>query len=153
MANKIEGTVRLAVQPVIEANGMELVDVEYRKRDDMPQITVYIHKAGGVSLNDCELIHNAIDAPLDAADPTGGAPYVLNVSSPGLDRAFKYDSDFARNVGEELEIRFFNTFDGKKSIEAKLLSFNADTVTVLYQGRETVFHRDKLAKVSIAVKF
>ena len=52
-------------------------------------LTIYIDKVGGVTIDDCEALHRLIDAPLDELDPTGGVAYTLNVSSCGLDRPLK----------------------------------------------------------------
>lgn len=77
------------INPIVDGLGYEIVDVEWAKRDGADNLTVYIDIPTGVSLDDCEKVHRAIDPALDELDPTDGKPYVLNVSSPGLDRPFK----------------------------------------------------------------
>ena len=71
--SKITDCVKELVEPIISANGMELVDVEYKKLYGQDTLVIYIDKDGGVDLNDCELIHNAIDAPIDDLDQIGRA--------------------------------------------------------------------------------
>lgn len=153
MANKIEAVVKDAVQPIIETLGMELVDVEYRTRDDVINITVYIYNPQGTDLDSCERVHNAIGTVLDEADPTGGKPYVLNVSSPGLDRAFKTPRDFERNIGKDVEIKFFAPFEGKKKMTAKLLENNETSVKVMFEEKEVSIRKDRIAKIHQAITF
>lgn len=153
MANKVEKIVENAVTPVLESLGVELVDVDYRTRDGEINITVFIYKEGGTDLDTCETVHRAIDGVLDDADPTQGAPYILNVSSPGLDRAFKTDRDYMRNIGCDVEIKFFSPYNGEKRIEAKLLSYDGNCVKVEYDGRETAIKLSRIAKMNCAIKF
>lgn len=68
------------IDPIVSGLGYEIVDVEWAKRDGADNLTVYIDVPTGVSLDDCEKVHRAIDPALDELDPTDGKPYVLNVS-------------------------------------------------------------------------
>ena len=111
--------------------GYELVDVSYKKEYGIPTLTVYIWRKGGISLDDCEKVHNAISAPLDELNPTGEVAYHLNVSSPGLDRPIVTQRDYERNVDEEIELTFKEPFNGKKKINGKLISVSSDGEIIL----------------------
>ena len=111
--------------------GYELVDVSYKKEYGIPTLTVYIWRKGGISLDDCEKVHNAISAPLDELNPTGEVAYHLNVSSPGLDRPIVTQRDYERNVDEEIELTFKEPFNGKKKINGKLISVSGDGEIIL----------------------
>ena len=88
------------VAPIAESFGCELVEVEFAKKHNGDNLTVFIDKKDGyIDIVDCETVHTAIDEPLDELDPTQGKPYTLNVSSPGIDRPIVTDKDFARNIG------------------------------------------------------
>jgi len=89
------------IKEVLDTLGYELVDVEYKTLYGDKHLIVYIASEHGVSLDDCEKVSNALDAPLDALDPTVDAPYCLDVSSPGLDRPFKSQRDYERNYGSD----------------------------------------------------
>ena len=95
MAKTIE-IVKEKICPIISELGYEVVDVEYSKKVDGMNLTFYIDSPNGITLDDCERVHKAIDGPLDELDPTGDATYILNVSSCGLDRPIKTDSDLKR---------------------------------------------------------
>ena len=111
-------------EPYAAALGLELVEVEYVKKHDGMNLTLFIDKDGGVTINDCEALHRAIDAPLDDLDPTDGNSYTLNVSSLGLDRPLKTPRDFARNLDKEIEVVFYAPFDGSKKLVGVLQSFD-----------------------------
>ncbi len=135
--SKIADAAEQVVRPIIEAHGMELVDVEFKKLYGTPTLTIYIDKPGGVSLDDCELIHRAIDAPIDELDPTDGMAYNLNVSSPGLDRPFKTLRDYQRKLGEKVEVSLYVPLDGKKKFIAVLIDANEEEIT-LQDGDKTI---------------
>lgn len=105
--------------PYGEALGIEVVEVEF-KQGKNPSMTVFIDKVGGIDLNACESFHRSIDEPLDELDPTFGQPYTLNCSSLGLDRPFKTQRDYERNIGEEVEVKLFKAIGGKKLLEGVL---------------------------------
>ena len=107
--------IRAFLEKIATPMGVEIVDVEFDKRTEA--LTIYIETENGVDLDACEKFHNAINDPIDELDPSNGAPYTLNVSSPGLDRPFKTNRDFERNLGEEVEIKLFAPLKGKKFLE------------------------------------
>ena len=135
--SKIADAAEQIVRPIVEANGMELVEVEFKKLYGTPTLTVYIDKPGGVSLDDCELIHRAIDGPMDELDPTEGAPYNLNVSSPGLDRPLKTLNDYNRKLGEKVEVSLYAPVEGKKKYIAVLDEATEEEIT-LKEGEKTI---------------
>ena len=109
--SKITESVKILVEPIVENLGMELVDVEFKKLYGQDTLIVYVDKEGGVCLDDCENVHNAIDQPLDNLDPTLGKPYNLNVSSPGIDRPLKTAKDFNKKIGLEMEVSLFKPIE------------------------------------------
>ncbi len=136
--------------PYAEETGVFLVDAEWDMRT--PALTVYIDTEGGLDLVTCEKFHRAIDAPLDELDPTFGAPYTLNCSSPGLDRPFKHAEDFARHIGEKIEIRLYAPFAGKKYYEGELLSFQDGLIKISADGQETEIPFEKCSKVCLWIE-
>ena len=100
--NTIIEKVRQALTPIIENLGFEIVDVEYVKRADGMNLTIYIDISRGVTIDDCETVHNAVNPVIDELNPTQDQPYIFNISSPGLDRPFKTQRDFERNYGKEV---------------------------------------------------
>lgn len=143
--------IRAFMESIAIPMGIEIVDVEWNDRS--AALTVYIETEQGVDLDTCEKFHNAIMEPIDGFDPTFDAPYTLNVSSPGLDRPFKTERDFERNVGKEVEIKLYAPLKGKKFIEGFLINFDANSVTVKTDKEELKIARNKIAKINKAIKF
>ena len=132
--------------------GVELVDAEF-KISQNPQLTVYIDTEDGVDLVTCERYHRALDPVLDELDPTFGSPYTLNVSSPGLDRAFKTARDFERAIGLDVEVKLYAPLKGKKFLEGVLCDYDGNTVTIEIDGATQKLELTKIAKINKAVKF
>ena len=133
--SKIADSVEQLVKPIVEGLGMELVEVEFAKTKQGDALTVFIDKEGGVSLYDCEAVHNAIDAPLDELDPTQGKPYTLNVSSPGIDRPFKSDRDYVKHIGTKVETSLFAPIEGVgKKFVATLTAYDPQTATATLEA-------------------
>ncbi len=140
------------IQAFADQMGVELVDIDIKKGAN-PSLTVYIETESGVDLDTLEKFHNLIDAPLDEFDPTYQYPYTLNVSSPGVDRPFKTDRDFERNIGKMCEVKLYNPIMGKKFFEGTLVEFDKNTVTLDVSGEPLKIERNKIAKICQAVIF
>lgn len=154
--SKISDSVQQLIQPILDSMNIELVEVEFKKRGENDgSLTVYIDKDGGVSLDDCEAVHNAIDAPLDELDPTSGKPYTLNVSSPGLDRPFKTLRDYRKHLGEEIEISLYKPVEGNKKFDAVLddVDDGFTSVTVTLNKKTIQLNIKDIALARAVIKF
>lgn len=141
------------VSPIAEGFGLEVVEVEYTKKHDGMNLTIFIDKDGGVCINDCEALHRAIDEPLDKLNPTDDQPYILNVSSLGLDRPLTTPRDFSRNKGKEIEVVFFAPYDGRKKLVGVLTEFDENGFTLTTNEKEYVIGYGKPAKIKPVIKF
>ena len=126
---KITEAVDRAVRATVEVLGFELDEVEYQKEHGNWVLTLYIDAPDGVSLDDCERVSRAVDPILDEADPIPDA-YYLSVSSIGIDRPLRKDKDFARNVGNKLDVKLYAPVNKKKEFVGTLVSFDADSFTI-----------------------
>ena len=142
------------VTPIANGFGLEIVEVAYEKKSDGMNLTIYIDKRGGVTIDDCEKLHNAIDEPLDELDPTNGQSYTLNVSSPGLDRELKTDRDFERNIGEVLEINLFKKIGLSKKFVGELKKVDSENIIIVtLKGKEMQINRDLISKATKYIDF
>ena len=149
----IETKTEELVLPIIEANNFELVDVEYVKEGANWYLRVYADKEGGIAIDDCVLISRSLEEKLDAEDFIEDA-YILEVSSPGLGRPLKKEKDFARSIGEEVEIRTYRAIDRQKEFTGILKGFDENTVTIIYEDEtEQVFDRAEIALIRLALDF
>ena len=147
-----ESRAEALIQPIIEANGLELVDTEYVKEAGTWYLRYYIDKTGGVTIGDCETVSRAVSDLLDREDFIAEA-YVLEVSSPGLGRQIKKEKDFARNLGKPVEIRLFQPVEKRKECTGALTAYDADTVTVETDGAQLVLERKNIALIREYVDF
>ncbi len=144
--------IQSAAQPIADEMAIELVEVEFKQGKD-PALTFYIDVEGGVDLDTCEKFHRAIDLVLDDLDPTFGAPYTLNVSSPGLDRPIKTDRDFQKAMGKKVEVKLFAPMQGKKLFEGVLKGHDENCVYIQEKDEELKFEKSKIAKLCRAIDF
>lgn len=138
--------------PIANELEIEIVEVEF-KQGKAPALTVYIDTETGVDLNTCEKFHRAIDPVLDELDPTFGAPYTLNVSSPGLDRPLKTERDYKKCLNEKVEVKLYAPLKGQKYFESKLVGFDEHTVELEDKGEIIRIEKTKIAKICRAIDF
>ena len=133
----------------VEGLGYRLWDVEYAKEGADYHLTVTIDSDDGITIDDCERVHRAIDPLLDEADPIESF-YYLEVSSPGLERELKTEAHILASVGETVEVRLFAPKDGAKVFTGELGEPSEDGRIVILDasGNEIVFSRDEIAKIS-----
>lgn len=140
------------LEPTVKNLGYELYEVEFQKEYDNWVLTLFIDKEGGIDLDDCERVSNAVDPILDETDPIEQA-YYLSVSSIGIDRPLKKDKDFHRNIGKKLDIRLYAPLDGKKEFTGELISFDAESFTVKTDKIEKQIARKACALVRPHIDF
>ena len=141
------------ILPIVEANGFELVDVEYVKEGQNWYLRAYIDKEGGITVDDCEIVSRELSDILDEKDFIDEA-YILEVSSPGLGRPLKKEKDFKRSLGEEVEIRTYRVIDRQKEFTGILKAYDENTVTIAYEDdTEQTFERADIALIRLALDF
>ena len=107
----IIGRIRDVVVPILDSMGLELVDLELSGRGNGSHLRIFIDKAGGITVEDCELASRYIGHALDAADPLPGS-YMLEVSSPGLDRPLRRIEDYQRSLGKLVRLKLGHPLNG-----------------------------------------
>ena len=128
MANRVEEAVEKIAEEILANTDYELVDVEYVKERDW-FVRVYIDKEGGIGLDDCQEVSGLLDEKLEELNIINDR-YILEVSSPGLDRALKKEKDFKREMGKVVDITLYKAIDGEKMITGKLTGYTKDIITI-----------------------
>ncbi len=147
--SKISEQIEKFIEPIVTELGYEIVEVEFAKKHNGDNLTVFIDKKDGyIDIVDCETVHTAIDEPLDELDPTQGKPYTLNVSSPGIDRPIVSDKDYNRNLGEVLEVKLFQAIQKKKIFIGKLLSFDETSIELEVENETVKLERKMISKAT-----
>lgn len=142
------------IVPIIEKMGYDVVEVEYAKKVDGMNLTFYIDKECGITLEDCENVSNAISDLLDEINVTDDVPYLLNVSSPGLDRPIKNEKDFKRNKDKDVEIKLYAPLNGQKSFIGSLCNLtDSEYIIKTKNGEIMAFNKDKVAICLPVIKF
>lgn len=134
------------IAPIIEQNQFELVDVEYVKEGGTWYLRAYIDKPGGITVDDCEVVSRALSDLLDKHDFIEDA-YVLEVSSPGLGRPLKKEKDFARSIGEEVDVRTFRAISHQKEFTGILRDYDKEKIVLEMEDQELL----EIARADIAL--
>ncbi len=144
------------VEPVLESEEMELVDVECLKRQSDWMIRIYMDKEGGVGLDDCALISGEVGDLLDVHETPPG-PFNLEISSPGLDRPLVRDKDFIKYAGHRVKISVAEKIEKKRNFRGKLVDFvekNGEKVLVVdVEGKIYNIPRDIVVKANLQYEF
>ena len=138
--------------PIVEQNEFELVDVEYVKEAGNWYLRGYIDKPGGITVNDCETVSRAFSDKLDENDFIEDS-YIMEISSPGLDRPLKKEKDFQRNMGKLVEVRTYRPIEKQKEFCGVLTAYDSNSVTIDEDGTERVFDKKDTALIRLAIEF
>ena len=153
MSRQITEVVQQLARPIVEQEGLELVDVEYKKEGPNWFLRVFIDRDdGGVDLDDCTRISEILGETLDERDPIPGA-YILEVSSPGAERPLNKEKDFLKAVGKNVYITTYEPIEGQKVFEGVLHQFDGTTLTVNEKKKSFEIPLEKVAKARLSVVF
>ena len=140
------------LEPIVEELGFELVDVEYVKEAGNWYLRGYIDKPGGITVNDCETVSRAFSDRLDEDDFIEDS-YIMEISSPGLDRPLKKEKDFKRSLGKLVEIRTYRPIEKQKEFCGILNAYDSNSVTIDEDGTERTFDKKDIALIRLAIEF
>ncbi len=148
-----EQRTRALLVQIMEDFRYELVDVEYVKEGGTWYLRIYIDKERGITIDDCEVVSRVLGDLLDREDFIEDS-YILEVSSPGLGRPLKKDSDFERSIGLKVEVKLYKPLDGKKEWTGVLISYDKDNIVIeLEDGTLKIIERFVIALVRLAFDF
>lgn len=153
MTHKIVDTVQQMLQPYIEQEGYDLVDIEYVKEGSHYFLRVYVDKPGGIDIDDCGKVSEYLSQELDRSDPVPNT-YFLEVSSPGAERPLKKESDFQNAIGKNVLIKTYEALDGLKEFEGELVSYDVEHgATVNMSGQVIQIPIAKIASARLCISF
>ena len=115
VSKEIVGQVQAIVNPILLSEGLELVEIQYRREARGWVLRLFIDKEGGVTLDDCTRISQEIGRNLDVEDFIL-TPYILEVSSPGLTRPLKEEKDFIKYCNHLVKVKTLNPIEGHRAI-------------------------------------
>ena len=134
-----------------EQHAVEIVDIELAGSSGRPLIRVFIDKESGVTLEDCAKFSRALSALLDVEDPVPSA-FVLEVSSPGLDRPLKRVRDFERSVGKLVRIITREMIENQNIFRGRITRVEGDTITLFFNDKEIDIPFDQISKARLEIE-
>jgi len=145
------------IAPVAAELGYELYDLEFVKEGLNWYLRLFIDNISadrGVTIDDCEAVSRAVEKILDAEDPIPQA-YILEVSSPGIDRRLKKERDFIRYAGREVDLKLYKPVNAKKAYRGELIGLENGLIRIKTAGGETgeeiAFERASVASCRLSL--
>ena len=140
------------LEPVFREGSIELVDVEYEKTGKIWTLRVFIDKNQGVTVGDCQKLSREIEDLIEVHELIS-VPYVLEVSSPGLDRLLKKERDFLRNKGKRIQIKTFLPINNKKQFSGTIKNFMNETLFLEDTSGIVEIKLGKIAQAKLIIEF
>ncbi len=151
--SRIAETVRELITPTADELGYLLWDVEYVKEGADMILRVTIDNDEGITIDDCERMTRAIDPILDEADPIEDS-YLLEVSSPGIERELSRPEHFDFCEGADVELRLFAPVDGSKAWRGILKGLNEQgQIVIEVAGTDRAFDASAVSKAKTVFEF
>lgn len=155
--NTVIQKVNELVQPILDEHHFELFDTEFVKEGPSWYLRVYIDKDGGITLEDCVTVSDALSEALDKCDPDPiPQQYFLEVSSPGAERPLRNEADYQKAVNDYIHVSLYQPVDGKKVYEGTLTKLSNDELSLDWldktRHKTVVIPRKLIAKARLAIK-
>lgn len=136
--------------------GFDLHDIQIQGSGRKTLLRVFIDKDGGVTIADCERMSKSLSALLDVEDPIK-APYILEVSSPGLDRPLIRQNDFQKNIGKLVRIVTLDRIDNQTFFIGRITDVGENWVRISYdkkgKSEDLFIPIDKISKARLEIEF
>ena len=140
------------IQPILDELGFELVDVEYLSDRGRWTLRLYIDREGGVTIDDCARVSNELGDLIDIKDVIEHE-YVLEVSSPGLNRPLKKEADFIRVIGKKVRLRTRMPLNGQRNFIGTLKDFKEHELFIQSEGQLITMAWTNVEKANLVYEF
>lgn len=134
---RIVNKVSQLVEPVVHEFGMEIVDVEFRPERGRWILRVFIDKEGGITVDDCASVSRELGDLIEAEDIID-YPYVLEISSPGLNRPLRKESDFIRSIGKMVKLKMSRPINRRRNFTGRLADVREGVIILLVDENNLV---------------
>ena len=139
-ANAPIGQITAIAEKMADQMGYELIEAAFEKENTGMYLRFYLDKEGGITLDDCESYHRALQPLLERFEYD-----FMEVCSPGVDRPIKNQRDAERCMGQQIEVRLYKPQDGQKVFTGMLTGYNAGDITLNMGEIERVFNKKDVA--------
>jgi ribosome maturation factor RimP len=142
--------VRVITEAILSNQGMELVDVEYRREGKGWVLRLYIDKGAGITIEDCSRVSQEVGRSLDVEDFIS-TPYTLEVSSPGLTRPLKSERDFIKYRNRWIKLKTIDPIENRRQFKGKLLGVSENGIEIEVDGRIFQIPLSNVAKANLEI--
>ena len=139
------------IEPSLLAKGLELVDAEFKKEGKIWVLRIFIDKAGGINLEDCQNVSRLVGDLIEVEDIIKSV-YTLEVSSPGLNRVLKKEKDFIKFVGKKICVLCRAPLNGRKNFTGNLTGFKEQAIHLEVDGQPHTIPLNRVAKANLVVE-
>lgn len=141
-------SLRSLIEPILEPEGIELIDLEFKVERGAWVLRLYIDTRGGVTLKHCELVSRQVGAMLDMEDPVDH-PYSLEVSSPGINRILGREKDFVQYAGSPVKIRTKRKLGGSRTFRGILMGIERGMIVLDVDGQRVEISPEDLERARL----
>jgi len=135
---KVAETVTDFVLPIAHSEDLNLIEVEFLKEGSDWILRIFLeNKDGDLTIEECEKVSRALSMILDEEDPIDKS-YILEVSSPGIERPLKTEEDFERFQGELIAVKTFKKINGEKEFIGTLKKFEEEKITLILKNDDEI---------------
>jgi ribosome maturation factor RimP len=152
MSKEIKDRVRVMADSIVVNEGMELVEIEYRRESVGWVLRLMIDKEGGVTLNDCTRISREVGRSLDVEDFISN-PYTLEVSSPGIKRPLKMEKDFIKYRNALIKVKTLDPIDHRRQFKGKWVGVSENEIEIETEGGVFQIPLSNVAKANLEIDF
>ena len=145
-------SVEALIRPLVNAEGCELWGVDLASSGRYSTLRIYIDREEGVSVDDCEAVSRRVSALLDVEEPISGQ-YTLEVSSPGMDRILFHLEQYVESVGETVDVRLSQAFEGRRKLTGVLAGVEDDEIVVHVGDDEYLLPLEWIQRARIVPRF
>ena len=149
---KVADMVFEKIKPLFK-DEIELVEVEYTKKNDGMHLIIYIEKDSGVTVEDCVAVSRLIDELLEELNPTNDSPYYLDISSYGLDKPLKYDWQFKKYQDKKVNVKLYAKIDNRKEFVAVLKQKTDEAVVFNLDDENVKINLKDIAYITPYIEF
>jgi len=150
MLKKLLDRISGIAEPILSNEGMELVEIEYRRESKGWVLRLYIDKERGVTLDDCTRISQEVGRSLDVEDFIS-TPYTLEVSSPGLARPLKKEKDFMKYCNQRVRVKTFDPIGNRRQFKGKLLGASENRIEIEIDRESFQIPLSNVAKANLEI--
>ncbi len=150
LEKEIVDRVRLILDPILLDEGMELVDIEYRRESRGWVLRLYLDKEGGITLDDCTRMSQEVGRILDVEDFIQ-TPYTLEVSSPGLSRRLRTEKDFMKYRGHLIKVKTVDSVENRRQFKGRLVGISESKLEIESDGRTFQIPLSNVARANLEI--